>query len=247
MQFFNTTMLKSILLLIPRVIKPALCLLMFLSWDLFSVPTTPESTESITNKIGVSRVVQPGVFDYQSDKFLIRMRAWGVVFPRRGQPGYEEAFTFSEKYLLDRNITFEVKTEFDQQNLKVVDVWVGLDQENFSRVSIEYGIGWHNEMETNKAAQLVISQLKAKRKQLGIWNSGTEYQSVENANNLSPPLLRSMIGQNPFTSGMNYWVTTFGKIHQPDCTFYERGRGVHSKRPTGTNCRICGGTNPRKD
>ena len=247
MQFFNTTIFRPILLQISQVIKLALCSSLFLFGDLLSEPVGSEPAESITKRIGVLRVIQPGIFDYQSNDFLVRMRAWGVIFPLRGQPGYEEAFSFSEKFLLDRNITFEVKSEFDQQNLKVVDILVGLDKENFSRVSIEYGIGWHNELETNKAAPLVISQLKAKRKQLGIWKGGAEYQSAGNVNNLPAPLLRSMIGQNPFTSSINYWVTTFGKIHRPNCTFYERGRGELSRRPTGTNCRMCGGTNPRKD
>jgi len=247
MKFFNTTILQSSLVLNSQSIKLVLLSSFFLFGNLFSETAVSEPAESITKKVGVLRVIQPGVFDYQSNDFLVRMRAWGVIFPLRGQPGYEEAFSFSEKFLLDRNITFEVKSEFDQQNLKVVDITAGLDGENFSRVSIEYGIGWHNEMETNKEAPLVISQLKAKRKQLGIWKGGAEYQSAGNANNLPAPLLRSMIGQNPFTSSINYWVTTFGKIHRPNCTFYERGRGELSRRPTGANCRMCGGTNPRKD
>ena len=38
--------------------------------------------------LGVVRIIQPGVFDYQSSEYLIRMRAWGVGFPQRNQPGY---------------------------------------------------------------------------------------------------------------------------------------------------------------
>ena len=33
-------------------------------------------------KKGIVRVLEPGVFDYQSEKFVIRMRAWGVNFPQ---------------------------------------------------------------------------------------------------------------------------------------------------------------------
>ena len=52
--------------------------------------------------------------------------------------------------------------------------------------------------------------------------------------------------QNPFSGGIKFWVTSFNKIHRPECSFYERGRGEYSRRPTGTDCRICGGTNPKR-
>ena len=43
----------------------------------------------------IVRVIKPGVFDYQTKDFMIRMRAWGVGFPQRDQPGYNEAITFT--------------------------------------------------------------------------------------------------------------------------------------------------------
>ena len=39
----------------------------------------------------------------------------GVTYPQRGQKGYEEAITFSESTLLDTNVTFVVKKEFDEE------------------------------------------------------------------------------------------------------------------------------------
>ena len=40
---------------------------------------------------------------------------------------------------------------------------------------------------------------------------------------------------------LSYWVTSLGKIHRPDCAFYQRGRGNLTMNPSGTDCRICGG------
>jgi hypothetical protein len=194
---------------------------------------------------GVVRVVQPGVFDYQSSEYLIRMRAWGVGFPKRNQPGYNEAIHFTEKKLLGTSLGIKIKQEFDLQNIKVVDLYLERENENFSQLAIGTGIGWHIENETGRHGAFVISQLKAKRNKLGIWNYGDLFQQNLSQGEIPHPLLRNMVEQSPFNPGLNYWVTSFGKIHRPGCSFYERGRGQLSRRPTGNDCRICGGTKPR--
>ena len=149
--------------------------------------------------------------------------------------------------LLDRNLTIEVKREFDRNNLKVVEVLWGPDKRNFSRDCIGKGIGWHDEEETGRLGTFVISEAKAKRQEIGIWKYGENFQDLPFDKKLPAPFLRSIIEQNPFSSSINYWVTSFGKIHRPSCSFYQRGRGKLSRRPTGTDCRICGGVNPRKE
>ena len=217
----------------------------FPNFYLFADQEKSEVSELTSTKVGVVRIIGPGVFDYQSKDYLIRMRAWGVAFPERGQPGFEEAISFTEQKLLDSNLTIQIKKEFDRQNLKVVEVFTQPDQVNFSRDSIEKGIGWHNEDESMRNGAFVIAQLKAKRRELGLWKYGRSYGNAPKDKEIPIPLLRSMIGRNPFSSSINYWVTTFGKVHRPSCSFYERGRGELSRRPTGTNCRICGGTSPK--
>jgi hypothetical protein len=215
-----------------------LCALLHAENDLV---LNPEFQEKET---GVIRVVAPGIFDYQTSDYIVRMRAWGVTFPQRGQKGYEEAITFSETILLDTNITLVLKREFDEKNLKVVEIFIEPERRNFSKISIEMGIGWHDEAETSRNGSFLISQMKAKRAELGIWKYGEFHNSSQVNKQLTTPLLRTMVKQNPFSPGVNYWVTSFGKIHKPSCSFYERGRGKLSRRPTGTDCRICGGTNP---
>ncbi len=202
-----------------------------------------ESNES-SRVLGVVRIIQPGVFDYQSRDYLVRMRAWGVEFPLRNQPGYNEAIHFTEKNLLNKNLEFVLKQEFDLQNLKVVDIYTGVSKENFSQLAIEEGIGRHIESETDRNGKFSIAQLKAKRKALGIWKYGDLFQQKSSQFDVPHPLLKTVVEQNPFSPGLNYWVTSFGKIHRPECSFYERGRGELSRRPTGSDCRICGGTKP---
>jgi hypothetical protein len=194
----------------------------------------------------IIRVIKPGIFDYQSNEYLIRMRAWGVGFPARDQPGFNEAINFTETKLLNASVRMKVKSAFDAQNLKVVDVLIGEDQTSFSQEAITQGIGWHLEKETNRHGVFIISQIKAKRKNLGVWKHENAYNQQELQPSIPVPMLRSMIGQNPFSASIQYWVTTFGKVHRPECTFYERGRGEHSRRPTGKDCRICGGARNSK-
>lgn len=204
-----------------------------------------ESNSSQETK-GIIRVIKPGIFDYQSNEYLIRMRAWGVGFPGRDQPGFNEALSFTEAKLLNTSVSIKVKSTFDAQNLKVVDVLMGDDQISFSQEAITQGIGWHLEKESNRHGVFIISQIKAKRKNLGVWKHQNTYKQQDLKPSIPAPILRSMIGQNPFSASIQYWVTSFGKIHRPECTFYQRGRGELSRRPTGKDCRICGGVKNSK-
>ncbi len=190
----------------------------------------------------IIRVVQPGVFDFQSKDFIIRMRAWGVSFPQRNQPGYNEAIAFTEKMLLSTSPKIKIKQEFDIRNLKVVEVLLVNGSLNFSRDAISKGIGWHLDKETNRYGPFVISQLKAKRLNLGIWANNFNYQQIQSPSSLPTPQLPGMIKpQQSFIPSLSFWVTTFGKIHRPGCSFYQRGRGNLTSKPQGLDCRICGG------
>ena len=190
----------------------------------------------------VIRVLQPGVFDFQSKDFMIRMRAWGVCFPQRNQPGYNEAIAFTEKMLLSTQPKIKIKQEFDTKNLKVVEVLLLNGSLNFSREAISTGIGWHLDKETNRYGPFVISQLKAKRLNLGIWANNFNYQQIQSPSSLPTPRLPGMINsQRSYIPSLTFWVTSFGKIHRPGCSFYQRGRGNLTSKPQGLDCRICGG------
>ncbi len=190
----------------------------------------------------IVRVIKPGVFDYQTQDFMIRMRAWGVGFPKRDQPGYNEAITFTEQKLLSALVDIEIKQEFDLQNIKVVEISTMKGKMNFSREAISLGIGWHMEKETNRYGPFLLSQLKAKRLNLGIWSTNFNYQQIQSPSALPTPRLPGMINnQRSFVPTISFWVTTFGKIHRPGCSFYQRGRGNLTSKPQGIDCRICGG------
>ena len=194
----------------------------------------------------IIRVIQPGVFDIQSQDFLIRMRAWGVEFPKRGQPGYEAALAFTEKKLISTVPRISIKREFDDLNLKVVDIEL-LDQKvNFSREAILLGIGWHNEKETGRFGPYLMAQLKAKRLKTGIWSTGFAYSSAMGSVSPQPKLPTLYDRRQGYIPSLSFWVTSFGKIHRPGCSFYERGRGILTSKPSGTDCRICGGRYPKK-
>ena len=45
-----------------------------------------------------------------------------------------------------------------------------------------------------------------------------------------------------------YWVTkSSGKVHNKTCRYFGVSKGYTTKKPTGPNCRVCGGTEaPRR-
>lgn len=206
----------------------------------FASDLNSSKTENVTQH--VIRVLEPGIFDYQSKEFIIRMRAWGVNFPTRGKPGYQNAIAFTERVLLTAKLVITVKETFDKANLKVVDLKTSPNGESFSRLAIENGLGWHDEKESNRYGPFVIAQLKAKRNKAGLWSSGYNLQPMNEL--VAPrPNLPGIYTQNPnsLLPQIRYWITSLGKVHRPGCSFYQRGRGTLSSTPKGFDCRICGG------
>jgi hypothetical protein len=190
----------------------------------------------------VIRVVQPGVFDVQASDYVVRMRAWGVAFPRRDQPGYGEALSFTERKLVLKTPKFKIKREFDDKNLKVADVLLMDGAMSFAREAIAAGIGWHLEEESGRYGPFVIAQLKAKRSNLGVWGNNFNYQQVAQPfARPNPQLPNALNGGSGFVPSISFWVTSLGKIHRPGCSFYQRGKGILTRNPSGRDCRICGG------
>ena len=204
-----------------------------------------DQNETIKNEI--IRIILPGVFDIQSRDFVIRMRVWGISFPTRGQPGFNEAIAFCEKNLLSVKPELEVKRVFDERNLKVVKVRINQGRTDFATESISLGYGWHDEKETGRFGPMVLAQLKAKRANQGIWKTGFNYDAKQPfLQKPKPNLSSAYLRNNQMLPQISYWLTSFGKIHRPSCTFYERGRGTLTAKPDGIDCRICGGRGGKK-
>lgn len=229
-----TQHLRTIIFLV-NILKMILFMQIFLS-------SLIADSNSTAPKLEIIRIVSPGVFDLQTKGYVVRMRTWGVSFPKRGQPGFDEAISFSEKMLLSTNPSIEVVRTFDEKNLKVVKVVTQGDKLDFSLESVSKGIGWHNEEETARFGPLILAQLKAKRGNLGIWKVGFDYSNQNALLTMPKPNLPdAYMRRNQLLPQISYWVTSFGKIHRPGCSFYQRGRGTLMSKPNGTDCRICGG------
>lgn len=40
----------------------------------------------------------------------------------------------------------------------------------------------------------------------------------------------------------SYWISSTGKTHNSSCRYSGKGKGEWSTRPSGDNCKICGGS-----
>jgi len=210
------------------------------SFPLFFICQLLQSEDNKTQSHnGVIRVIEPGVFDYQSSEFLVRMGLWGVNFPSKEQPGFMEAINFCEEKLLNSDSEIKVRKEFNSENIKLVEVYPAKSNESLNLICIRQGLGWHKEGETSRYGPYVLAQIRAKRGELGIWANGFNYENIKQIP--MKPVLPSVLGNSPIFTGLKYWVTSFGKVHRPDCSFYQRGRGELTNRPRGDDCRICGG------
>ena len=162
----------------------------------------------------IIRVIQPGIFDVQTADYIVRMRAWGVSFPKRDQPGYAEALSFTENRLVLMTPELKIKREFDEQNLKVVDILLLGGKMNFSREAIGAGVGWHLEKETNRYGPFVIAQLKAKRMNLGIWANSFNYGRARSVCPTKPPVAEYAEGSKYLCPELELLGLEFGENSQ---------------------------------
>jgi len=107
------------------------------SFPLFFICQLLQSEDNKTQSHnGVIRVIEPGVFDYQSSEFLVRMGLWGVNFPSKEQPGFMEAINFCEEKLLNSDSEIKVRKEFNSENIKLVEVYPAKSNESLNLICI---------------------------------------------------------------------------------------------------------------
>ena len=69
--------------------------------------------------------------------------------------------------LLSTTPEITIKREFDELNLKVVDLYLAEQNQNFSKDAIDLGIGWHNEDETGRFGPFLMANSKQNGSRLG--------------------------------------------------------------------------------
>ena len=112
----------------------------------------------------------------------------------------------------------------------------------FSKLALSHGVGWHLEKETDRYGSYLMAEMRAKRNNEGVWATGYDFSaSYGLKQDMKESVFQGILGKQGYMPTIRYWVTSFGKIHRPGCSFYERGRGSLASRPVGVNCRICGG------
>ena len=117
----------------------------------------------------VIRVLKPGVFELKTEDYLVRM--WrGVGLPQQKPTCYEQAFRFSEKWLLNHKVYPVIKIEFDSNNLKTAELFLGSDRRNFAQLAISEGLGCTLEKETGRYGIYVHHRLKRRETKLEYGN-----------------------------------------------------------------------------
>jgi endonuclease YncB( thermonuclease family) len=210
--------------------------------------TTTESTPPVSEKpvipfYEVIRVSEPSVFHVKASGLEVRLKAWGIGCPKRGQPGYREALRFAEERLLGLKVRLEVKREFDPDGYKQVLVYPQGEKINLNRTMIALGHAWHLEKVTKRHGPFALAQIKAKRERSGVWKSSYAYDFEGSADAAPRPALPSLLRNQGQGSAVRimYWQSFVGKVHGPGCAFYSRGSGIMTPNPQGRDCGVCGG------
>lgn len=190
----------------------------------------------------VVRVPEPGIFHVKAGGLEVRLKAWGIGCPKRGQPTYREALRFAEDHLLGLKVKLEVKREFDPDGYKQVIAYPAGETVSFNRSMITNGYAWHLEKVTKRLGAFAIAQIRAKRNRSGVWGQSFAYDFEGSADAAPKPTLPWLLrNQNSSAARVMYWQSFIGKIHRPGCAFYSKGNGLLTPNPQGRNCGVCGG------
>ena len=95
------------------------------------------------------------------------------------------------------------------------------------REIISQGFGWHLDDETDRYGPYVLSQLKAKRLNLGVWSRNFNYLQIQSPNALPTAKLPGLYNNNKnFIPSLTYWVTSLVGFTDPGVLFTKEEEGI---------------------
>lgn len=107
---------------------------------------------------------------------------------------------------------------------------------------IRLGLAWHYKAYSNDK-DLADLETVARSSKIGLWSRPDAVAPWDFRRAPKLPVKtteQKEVKENPVVE--TFWVTkSSGKVHNKSCRYYRNSNGFESNKPTGTNCKLCGG------
>lgn len=167
-----------------------------------------------------------------------KIRLWGIDAPESRQDYGQRAKQALSDMVYNKAVTVDVQ-DTDRYGREVGKVYQGDTYVNLEMIKL--GLAWWYQTYAKGATDLKDAEEAARTAKVGLWSRPDA---------IAPWDFRR-VKRTPSSKGteevkqseeIKYWVTnSSGKVHNASCRWYGKSKGRFETKPTGSNCKICGG------
>lgn len=203
----------------------------FLILYLFAALSVVAST--ITGKV-VSVADGDTITVLDDTKTQHKIRLWGIDAPESRQDYGQRAKQAMSDMVYSKTVTVDVQ-DVDRYKREVGKVYQ--DGKYVNLEMIKLGLAWWYQQYAHNATDLRDAEATARAGKVGLWSRPDAVAPWDFRKGK-----RMSAAETKQTNETKYWVTnSSGKVHNSSCKWYGTSKGHYETKPTGPNCKICGG------
>lgn len=203
----------------------------FLILYLFAALSVVAST--ITGKV-VSVADGDTITVLDDTKTQHKIRLWGIDAPESRQDYGQRAKQAMSDMVYNKSVTVDVQ-DVDRYKREVGKVYQ--DGKYVNLEMIKLGLAWWYQQYARNATDLRDAEATARAGKVGLWSRPDAVAPWDFRKGK-----RMSAAETKQTNETKYWVTnSSGKVHNSSCKWYGTSKGHYETKPTGPNCKICGG------
>lgn len=163
-----------------------------------------------------------------------KIRLWGIDAPESKQDFGQRAKQALSEMVYSKPVTVDVQ-DVDRYKREVGKVYQNGTYVNLEMIKL--GLAWWYQAYAKSATDLRDAETTARAAKVGLWARPDAVAPWEYRRGK-----RSSAAETKQTDEVKYWVTnSSGKVHNSSCRWYGTSKGHFEAKPTGSNCKICGG------
>ena len=236
MQYIENKMIGGGIRLLELLANPKTTLLKFLLCILLFTSSLLNAETVIGKCVGVSDGDTATVLVNGNQQ--VKVRFHGIDAPESKQDFGQRAKQKLSDLIFGKQVRVEI-LEKDRYGRSVSKVYVDDLYTNLEMV--KSGLAWHYKQYAPRDTDLADAENAARAAKIGLWSHA----------NPTPPwqwrkggrASKSETATSNTESSGKYWISSTGKVHNSGCRYYgSSNKGRYTDSPSGTNCKVCGGT-----
>ena len=167
-----------------------------------------------------------------------KIRLWGIDAPESRQDYGQRAKQALSDMVYNKAVTVDVQ-DTDRYKREVGKVYQGDTYVNLEMVKL--GLAWWYQQYARNATDLRDAEATARAEKIGLWSRPDVIAPWDFRRGKRTASKGTEEVKRPEET--KYWVTnSSGKVHNSSCRWYGKSKGRIETKPSGKDCKICGGT-----